>query len=60
MLDLPIAVIDQIVRQQETIVKQQSQLRQLAEVLEEVITISDRKHDAWERAKALLKEVKSV
>jgi hypothetical protein len=29
----------------------------LVEALKDVIAISDRKHDAWDRAKAILKEI---
>lgn len=31
--------------------------KELVEALEEVVRISDRKHDAWDKAKAVLKKV---
>ncbi len=33
----------------------EAELKALREALLEVVTISDRKHDAWDKAKALLK-----
>ena len=35
--------------------QQQAEIEALKEALQAVITISDRKHDAWDKAKELLK-----
>lgn len=36
--------------------KQQYRIMELEQVLREIITISDRKHDAWNKAKQLLND----
>ena len=38
-----------------TIDEQQAEIEALKEVLKEVVRISDRKHNAWDKAKELLK-----
>lgn len=40
---------------EEIIRQQQAEIGVLKEALQAVITISDRKHDAWDKAKELLK-----
>ena len=49
----------EIINGSETIRKEQGkELQALEKALREIIVISDRKHDAWDRAKALLEEGK--
>ena len=42
--------------QEQRIAKLEAENKRLREALKEVVTISDRKHDAWDRAKAALEE----
>ena len=47
--------IDAVTKYQARVQEQQAEIEALKDALQAVITISDRKHDAWDKAKELLK-----